>query len=140
MQCKPATLVVLEEEAEGRAARLQLTIAEGKYHQIKRMVAQVGKSVVDLHRSAIGPLKLDPNLPEGGVREVTEAELRLLASLCTTKRVMAWADVDPTNHDPLTVQRKGKRRRKKEKNADPLDPLEAEDGSSKRTRPSDGDS
>lgn len=60
--CKPA---VLE-----RLAPLQVRIVlrEGKYHQVKRMVAACGSSVVSLHRERIGDLWLDDALPPGGVK------------------------------------------------------------------------
>jgi 16S rRNA pseudouridine516 synthase len=47
------------------ATHLRLTLIEGKYHQVKRMVAAVGNRVLALHRSAFGNLTLD-GLPEPG--------------------------------------------------------------------------
>jgi 16S rRNA pseudouridine516 synthase len=47
------------------ATHLRLTLTEGKYHQVKRMVAAVGNRVLALHRSAFGNLTLD-GLPEPG--------------------------------------------------------------------------
>ena len=44
---------------------LQITINEGRYHQVKRMVAAVGNRVEALHRSAFGPLPLPADLPAG---------------------------------------------------------------------------
>jgi len=44
---------------------LQLTLTEGKYHQVKRMVAAAGNRVEALHRSAFGPLRLPTDLPPG---------------------------------------------------------------------------
>lgn len=44
---------------------LQLTISQGRYHQVKRMLAAVGNRVEALHRSAIGPLTLPPDLAAG---------------------------------------------------------------------------
>ena len=52
---------------EGTGERaLRLTITEGRYHQVKRMVAAAGKRVETLHRSAFGPLRLPHDLPPGG--------------------------------------------------------------------------
>jgi 16S rRNA pseudouridine516 synthase len=45
---------------------LRLTLTEGKYHQVKRMVAAVGNRVETLHRSSFGPLVLPPDLAPGG--------------------------------------------------------------------------
>jgi 16S rRNA pseudouridine516 synthase len=57
---------------------LRLTLTEGKYHQVKRMVAAVGNRCVGLHRSAIGGLVLDASLPPGQWRWIGPAERRLL--------------------------------------------------------------
>lgn len=48
--------------------QLELTLTEGKYHQVKRMVAAVGNRVEGLHRSRIGGLVLPADLPPGGWR------------------------------------------------------------------------
>lgn len=57
---------------------LRLTLTEGKYHQVKRMVAAVGNRVEGLHRSAIGGLSLDGDLPEGQWRWLTPDEVSAL--------------------------------------------------------------
>ncbi len=53
--------------------RLRILIHEGKNRQVKRMLAAVGKNVVELHRSAIGSLELD--LPEGAWRNLSDEEI-----------------------------------------------------------------
>lgn len=53
-----------------------LTIHEGKYHQVKRMLTAVGNQVIDLHRLSIGSIRLDENLQPGEYRELTEEEIR----------------------------------------------------------------
>ena len=55
--------------------RLQLTLTEGKYHQVKRMVAAVSNRVEALHRSRIGPVALPPDLKPGEWRWLTAAEV-----------------------------------------------------------------
>ena len=50
------------------ASSLRLTLLEGKYHQVKRMVAAAGNSVVRLHRSGYGALVLPADLPPGAWR------------------------------------------------------------------------
>ncbi len=55
--------------------QLELTLTEGKYHQVKRMVAAVGNRVEGLHRSAIGGLLLAEDLPPGRWRWLTENEI-----------------------------------------------------------------
>ncbi len=54
---------------------LEMTISEGKYHQVKRMVAASGNRVEALHRVQIGSLRLPDELAPGRWREITEAEL-----------------------------------------------------------------
>jgi 16S rRNA pseudouridine516 synthase len=58
----PAPVRALAAERTG-GHTLRLTIAEGRYHQVKRMVAAVGNRVEALHRSGFGPLVLGPLAP-----------------------------------------------------------------------------
>ncbi len=64
-------------EATGDHA-LRLTLTEGKYHQVKRMVAAVGNRVETLHRSRIGGLTLPADLAPGQWRWLQAADLRAL--------------------------------------------------------------
>ncbi|SFB41234.1 16S rRNA pseudouridine516 synthase [Cohnella sp. OV330] len=64
---------------------IELTIAEGKYHQVKRMFEAVGKKVLYLRRSGMGPLPLDETLAPGEWRELTEDELERLRSYKKTE-------------------------------------------------------
>lgn len=57
---------------------LDLTLTEGKYHQVKRMLAAVSNRVEGLHRAQIGGLRLDNNLKPGEWRWMTPEELVLL--------------------------------------------------------------
>lgn len=57
---------------------IELTIHEGKFHQVKRMFAAVGKQVLYLRRVAMGRLRLDPALRPGDWRELTPEEEREL--------------------------------------------------------------
>jgi 16S rRNA pseudouridine516 synthase len=59
---------------------LDLTLTEGKYHQVKRMIAAVGNHVTALHRSQIGNMTLDEHLPSGQWRWLSDAELHSLQS------------------------------------------------------------
>ena len=54
-----------------------VTVCEGKYHQVRRMMASRGMTVTYLERRREGPLALD-GLPRGEVRELTQAELAAL--------------------------------------------------------------
>lgn len=58
--------------------QLRLTLTEGKYHQVKRMVAAAGNRVEGLHRSRIGGLELPADLPAGQWRWLGPEELALL--------------------------------------------------------------
>lgn len=70
---KPAILEITENPHE-----VYIQIAEGKFHQIKRMCERVGKSVTYLKRVSMGALKLDETLDLGQVRELTQSELKQL--------------------------------------------------------------
>lgn len=72
---KPATLRIL---SSGEQSEIELDITEGKFHQVKRMFEAVDKKVVYLKRIKMGSLQLDPALPEGEYRELTEEELQIL--------------------------------------------------------------
>ena len=54
---------------------IYLTISEGKFHQVKRMLEYVGNKVVELKRVSIGNLSLDEKLELGEYREITNTEL-----------------------------------------------------------------
>lgn len=69
---KPGLLHII---SSGPISEIELTITEGKFHQVKRMFEAVGKKVVYLKRLSMGSLKLDESLPEGTYRELTEEEL-----------------------------------------------------------------
>ena len=58
-----------------------LTITEGKYHQVKRMMAALGNEVVFLKRTAIGNLELDSSLQPGEYRELSSDEINAIFSL-----------------------------------------------------------
>ena len=56
---------------------LRLSISEGKYHQVKRMLAAVDNKVVELHREQIAGIKLGEDLAAGEYRPLTAAEIKL---------------------------------------------------------------
>lgn len=72
---KPGELTILK---SGLRSEIELTITEGKFHQVKRMFQAVGKRVVYLKRITMGPLKLDESLELGEYRELTEDEIEQL--------------------------------------------------------------
>jgi 16S rRNA pseudouridine516 synthase len=74
--CKPAKLTI--DSSSTNQSFVQLEIAEGKFHQVKKMFLSRGKKVTALKRVAIGPLNLG-TLSSGEYREVTKRELESLA-------------------------------------------------------------
>ena len=76
--CQPAQLKIVELDEEKETSLVEITLAEGKFHQVKRMVAACGKEVTDLQRLSMGPLQLDPELALGEWRRLTEEELKSL--------------------------------------------------------------
>ena len=80
--CQPAKLEIVSVDSVKNQSLVRVTIAEGKFHQVKRMVAYCGKEVVDLQRLTMGTLALDENLERGEWRRLTKEELEnLLASI-----------------------------------------------------------
>lgn len=76
--CQPAKLDILSVDVSRNSCKVAITIAEGKFHQVKRMVASRGKTVTDLQRISMGPLQLSDDLARGYYRRLTEAELASL--------------------------------------------------------------
>ena len=68
-KCLPAGLECLG------GARCIVTVQEGKYHQVKRMLASRGKPVLSLRRLSIGGLELDETLGPGRIRELDQQDL-----------------------------------------------------------------
>ena len=80
--CQPAKLEFVSVDPKKNQSLVRVTIAEGKFHQVKRMVAYCGKEVVNLQRLTMGTLVLDENLERGEWRRLTKEELEnLLASI-----------------------------------------------------------
>ena len=76
LQCLPAKLEPLG------GGECLVTLREGKFHQVKRMLASRGKPVQYLKRLAMGPLRLEPELAAGQCRLLTEEELFTLRNVC----------------------------------------------------------
>ena len=86
---RPARLEILStwesgtesaEAGKNWESEIRLTIHEGKFHQVKRMMEALGKKVTYLKRLSMGPLALPSDLPTGKYRSLTEKELELLKS------------------------------------------------------------
>ncbi len=72
---KPAKVRVIDDN------NIILSIAEGRFHQVKRMLIAVGNAVVKLKRISEGSLKLDDSLSEGQYRKLTPDEIDMLKVL-----------------------------------------------------------
>lgn len=59
-------------------SEIELTITEGRFHQVKRMFEAVGKKVLYLKRISMGPLQLTDDLKPGEYRPLTEEEITAL--------------------------------------------------------------
>lgn len=70
--CLPADLRILSD------FDCLVTVREGKYHQVRRMLAAVGKPVLSLRRLSVGPLRVGPGPGTGRYRELTEKELCIM--------------------------------------------------------------
>ena len=79
-ECLPAGLEPLE------PGRCRVTLFEGKYHQVKRMLAARGKPVTALHRQTFGPLSLEAELFPGQCRLLTEGEVNALREAVRERR------------------------------------------------------
>lgn len=79
---KPAKLVILKANV---ISHVQITICEGKFHQIKRMFEAVGKPVLELKRLSMGTLTLDEALAPGEYRPLTDAEIEALRNSRRTR-------------------------------------------------------
>ena len=75
LHCLPAGLEPLED-----GSRCLVTLREGKYHQVKRMLAARGKPVLELRRLSMGPIPLDEHLGAGEWRYLTAQEVDALRS------------------------------------------------------------
>ena len=69
-ECLPGELELLSSNSA------HITLHEGKYHQVKRMLASRGKPVTYLKRIKFGPLALDESLPKGSWRPLSDKELK----------------------------------------------------------------
>ena len=72
-ECKPAELYLSEDRREGR-----IVLTEGKYHQIKRMIAAQDNRVTSLERISFGGIALDRSLSRGEWRYLTKEEIDIL--------------------------------------------------------------
>lgn len=80
---KPAILHIITSD---NISEIEVTITEGKYHQVKRMFEAVGKKVIYLKRISMGTLQLDETLQPGEYRELTQEERNSLFGIYTNSK------------------------------------------------------
>ncbi|MBR2390814.1 MAG: rRNA pseudouridine synthase [Mogibacterium sp.] len=78
LECLPADLTILSVSEDEYTSEAEITIREGKFHQVKRMFSSVGAEVLYLKRLSMGLLVLDPGLAPGESRRLTPDEMALL--------------------------------------------------------------
>ena len=71
----PAKMEILKTHIQNNISSCYLTIHEGKFHQVKRMMKKLGKTVTYLKRVSMGSLILDSKLKKGNYRKLTEQEI-----------------------------------------------------------------
>ena len=76
LECLPAGLELLSPQ------EALVTLREGKFHQVKRMLAACGKPVTYLKRLSMGPLRLDEALAPGAFRPLSDGEIHTLLDIC----------------------------------------------------------
>ena len=74
--CLPAKLEILAEN------RCRVTVQEGKFHQVKRMLGSLGKPVIYLKRLSVGSISLPVDLTKGNYRPLTKKEIETLRIVC----------------------------------------------------------
>ena len=79
LECLPADLRILSVSDDEYTSLAEITIREGKFHQVKRMFSSVGAEVTYLKRLSMGPISLDPELDPGECRRLTADELDALS-------------------------------------------------------------
>ena len=75
LECLPAELKILSVSEDEYISEAEITVREGKFHQVKRMFSSVGAEVLYLRRLSMGPLTLDPGLAPGEYRRLTPDEM-----------------------------------------------------------------
>lgn len=78
LECLPADLRILSVSEDEYTSEAEITIREGKFHQVKRMFSSIGADVIYLKRLSMGPVSLDPRLAPGEYRRLTDDELMSL--------------------------------------------------------------
>lgn len=71
-ECLPADISLLENQPE---YTVEIILKEGKYHQVKRMAASIGRHVIALKRVKMGGMCLDPNLADGQCKEILHKDV-----------------------------------------------------------------
>lgn len=82
----PAKLKILDTNINENLSYIEVTIHEGKFHQVKRMFQAIGKKVIYLKRIQFGPITLPQDLGLGEYRPLTHEEIEQLKNAIDTRR------------------------------------------------------
>jgi len=77
-KCKPADLHILKIDTEKNLSETEVTVTEGKFHQVKKMFESVNKNVIYLKRIMFANIALDEKLSLGEYRELNSKEMKIL--------------------------------------------------------------
>lgn len=128
--CRPARVEALADDDSGQP-RVRVTVREGKYHQVKRMLGVFDGFVVALHRERVGVLHLPPDLPEGACRPLTADELVVLTASLPATRVQPRYLLDDGRLSPEFIAKRGWDPRVAFGPADPPAPLPETDAAAR---------
>lgn len=79
---KPAVLEIINVNEVSQVSECMVTVTEGRFHEVKRLLAKVGCTVGYLKRVGFGGVGLDDSLKKGEYRRLTEEELNTLTAAC----------------------------------------------------------
>jgi len=101
----PAKFEVLDDDRSSGRYVARITLLEGRYHQLRRMIGAIGNTALNIHRTQVGPLKLE-NVDVGLWRPITEREFD------SVMFPQEFPHLQPINEDPefykfLTIQQEG---------------------------------
>lgn len=105
LRCLPAKLELLRTGEESEAL---VTLREGKFHQIKRMLASRGKPVLYLKRLSMGALTLDEALARGEYRPLTASEsaaLQMAGQIAQGKNTVPPEDAQQTERNDQKIEK-----------------------------------
>ena len=90
----PAKFEILEDNLENNKFVARITLREGRYHQLRRMIASIGNVALNIHRTQVGPLKLEKELEVGLWQPITEKQFDSVIN------PSKYPELQPIHQDP----------------------------------------